>query len=52
LSKVTDSFIDFTGHTVSEGWPPAFVPEPAANIFLITFTLMIIAGTWLKLSKE
>jgi hypothetical protein len=52
LSKVTNSFIDFTGHTVSEGWPPAFMPEPAANIFLITFALMIIAGTWLKLSKE
>ena len=52
LSTVTDSFIEFTGYTVSEGWPPAFMPEPAANIFLITFALMIIAGTWLKLSKE
>jgi len=52
LSTVTDSFIEFTGYTVSEGWPPAFVPEAAANIFLITFALMIIAGTWLKLSKD
>jgi hypothetical protein len=28
------------------------MPEPAANIFLITFALMIVAGTWVNLSKD
>ena len=52
LSTVTNSFIEFTGYSVKDGWPPAFMPETAANIFLITFALMIIAGTWMKLSKD
>lgn len=52
LSTVTNSFIEFTGYSVADGWPPAFMPETAANIFLITFALMIIAGTWMKLSKD
>jgi hypothetical protein len=52
LSTVTNSFIEFTGHSVSDGWPPSFMPEPAANIFLITFALMIVAGTWVNLSKD
>ncbi len=52
LSTVTNSFIEFTGYSVTDGWPPAFMPETAANIFLITFALMIIAGTWMKLSKD
>tara|TARA_B100001248_G_scaffold225891_1_gene183647 strand:- start:609 stop:1034 length:426 start_codon:yes stop_codon:yes gene_type:complete len=52
LSTVTNSFIEFAGYSVSDGWPPSFAPEPAANIFLIAFALMIIAGTWLNLSKK
>lgn len=52
LSTVTNSFIEFTGYSVADGWPPTFMPETAANIFLITFALMIIAGTWMKLSKD
>ena len=52
LSTVTNSFIEFTGYSVADGWPPAFMPETAANIFFITFALMIIAGTWMKLSKD
>lgn len=52
LSTVTNSFIEFTGHTVADGWPPSFGPEAAANVFLITFALMIIAGTWINLTKD
>tara|TARA_B100001175_G_scaffold317798_1_gene336541 strand:- start:940 stop:1365 length:426 start_codon:yes stop_codon:yes gene_type:complete len=52
LTTVTNSFIEFTGYSISDGWPPTFMPETAANIFLITFALMIIAGTWVNLSKE
>ena len=52
LSTVSNSFIEFTGHSVLDGWPPSFMPEPAANIFLITFALMIVVGTWVNLSKD
>jgi hypothetical protein len=52
LSEVTKSYIDFTGYTVAEGWPPAFMPEPAALVFLITFTVMVIAGVWVNLTKD
>ena len=50
--KNDGKFIEFAGYSVSDGWPPSFAPEPAANIFLIAFALMIIAGTWLNLSKK
>ena len=52
LSEVTKSYIDFTGYTVAEGWPPAFMPEPAALIFIITFAVMVIAGVWVNLTKD
>lgn len=52
LSTVTNSFLEFTGYTVADGWPPSFMPEAAANVFLITFAIMIVAGTWLNLSKD
>tara|TARA_X000001036_G_scaffold136258_1_gene129044 strand:+ start:1770 stop:2192 length:423 start_codon:yes stop_codon:yes gene_type:complete len=51
LSSTAQQYLDFTGHTVSDGLPP-FTPEPAAMIFLVTFAIMIIAGTWMNLSKE
>ena len=52
LSTVTNSFLEFTGYTVADGRPPSFMPEAAANVFLITFAIMIVAGTWLNLSKD
>ncbi len=52
LSTVTESFIEFMGYSVTDGWPPAFAPEPAASLFLLTFAIMIIAGTWTNLSKD
>ena len=52
LSTVTDSIIEFTGYSISDGWPPSFLPETAANIFLITYALMIVAGTWINLSND
>ena len=52
LSTVSDSFMEFIGYSASDGWPPSFSPEPAALVFVVTFALMIIAGTWINLSKE
>ena len=52
LSEVTKSYIDFTGYTVAEGWPPTFMPEPAGLVFIITFAIMVIAGVWVNLSKN
>ena len=52
LSEVTKSYIDFTGYSVADGWPPAFMPEPAALVFIITFAVMIVAGVWVNLSKD
>jgi|TARA_B100001094_G_scaffold157297_1_gene152286 hypothetical protein len=52
LSTVTDSFIEFIGYSTSDGWPPSFSPEPAALIFIVTFCVMIIAGTWMNLSNN
>tara|TARA_Y100000768_G_C23885705_1_gene637495 strand:- start:534 stop:959 length:426 start_codon:yes stop_codon:yes gene_type:complete len=52
LSTVSDSFMDFIGYSASDGWPPSFSPEPAALIFVVTFAIMIIAGTWVNLSKD
>tara|TARA_Y100000996_G_scaffold106760_1_gene78465 strand:+ start:672 stop:1097 length:426 start_codon:yes stop_codon:yes gene_type:complete len=52
LSTVSDSFIEFIGYSASDGWPPSFSPEPAALIFVVTFAIMIIAGTWVNLSKD
>ena len=52
LSTVTDSFIEFIGYSISDGWPPSFSPEPAALIFIVTFCVMIIAGTWMNLSNN
>jgi|TARA_Y100000996_G_C22250569_1_gene531673 hypothetical protein len=51
LSSTAQGYIDFTGHTFSDGLPQ-FAPEPAAIIFLATFAIMIIAGTWVNLSKD
>ena len=51
ISSTAQGYIDFTGHTVSDGLPQ-FTPEPAAIIFLATFAIMIIAGTWVNLSKD
>jgi hypothetical protein len=28
------------------------MPEPAALVFLITFTVMVIAGVWVNLTKD
>ncbi|MAS30310.1 MAG: hypothetical protein CMC44_06905 [Flavobacteriaceae bacterium] len=52
LSTVSDSFMEFIGYSASDGWPPSFSPEPAALIFVVTFAIMIIAGTWVNLSKD
>ena len=52
LSTVSDSFMEFIGYSASDGWPPSFSPEPAALIFVVTFAIMIIAGTWINLSKD
>ena len=52
LSTVSDSFIEFIGYSASDGWPPSFSPEPAALIFVVTFAIIIIAGTWVNLSKD
>ena len=52
LSIVSDSFMEFIGYSASDGWPPSFSPEPAALIFVVTFAIMIIAGTWVNLSKD
>ena len=52
LSIVSDSFMEFIGYSASDGWPPSFSPEPAALIFVVTFAIIIIAGTWLNLSKD
>ena len=52
LSEVTKSYIDFTGYSVAEGWPPPFMPEPAALVFIITFAVMVVAGVWVNLSKN
>jgi len=52
LSTVSDSFMEFIGYSASDGWPPSFSPEPAALVFVVTFAIMIIAGTWINLSKD
>tara|TARA_X000001036_G_scaffold431070_1_gene464754 strand:- start:1037 stop:1462 length:426 start_codon:yes stop_codon:yes gene_type:complete len=52
LSTVSNSFMEFIGYSASDGWPPSFSPEPAALIFVVTFAIMIIAGTWINLSKD
>ena len=52
LSTVSDSFIEFIGYSASDGWPPSFSPEPAALIFVVTFAIIIIAGTWVNISKD
>ena len=52
LTTITDSIIEFTGYSIADGWPPSFLPETAANIFLITYASMIVAGTWINLSKD
>jgi len=52
LSTVSDSFMEFIGYSATDGWPPSFSPEPAALIFVVTFAIMIIAGTWVNLSKD
>ena len=52
LSEVTKSYIDFAGYSVAEGWPPPFMPEPAALVFIITFAVMVVAGVWVNLSKN
>ena len=52
LSIVSDSFMEFIGYSASDGWPPSFSPEPAALIFVVTFAIIIIAGTWVNLSKD
>tara|TARA_B100000575_G_scaffold264728_1_gene240729 strand:+ start:93 stop:518 length:426 start_codon:yes stop_codon:yes gene_type:complete len=52
ISEVTKSYIDFTGFTVANGWPPTFIPEPAALVFIITFAVMVVAGVWVNLSKD
>ena len=52
LSKVTESFIEFIGYSISDGWPPSFSPEPAALVFVVTFGVMVIAGTWMNLSSK
>ena len=52
LSIVSDSFMEFIGYSASDGWPPSFSPEPAALIFVVTFAIMIIDGTWVNLSKD
>ena len=52
LSTVSDSFMEFIGYSASDGWPPSFSPEPAALIFVVTFAIIIIAGTWVNLSKD
>ena len=44
--------MEFIGYSASDGWPPSFSPEPAALIFVVTFAIMIIAGTWINLSKD
>ena len=52
ISEVTKSYIDFTGFTVENGWPPTFIPEPAALVFIITFAVMVVAGVWVNLSND
>jgi hypothetical protein len=52
LSTVTESFIEFTGYSISDGWPPSFSPEPTALIFVVTFAVMVVAGTWMNLSNN
>ena len=52
LSIVSDSFMEFIGYSASDGWPPSFSPEPAALIFVVTFAIIIIAGTLVNLSKD
>ncbi|MBL30117.1 MAG: hypothetical protein CMC81_02570 [Flavobacteriaceae bacterium] len=51
LSSISEQYIDITGHTVADGLP-SFMPEPAAIVFLVTFAIMVIAGTWINLSKD
>ena len=51
LSSISEQYIDITGHTVADGLP-SFMPEPAAIVFLVTFAIMVIAGTWTNLSKD
>ena len=52
LSTVTESFIEFIGYSISDGLPPSFSPEPAALVFVVTFGVMVIAGTWMNLSSK
>tara|TARA_B100000989_G_C19481750_1_gene445476 strand:- start:601 stop:1026 length:426 start_codon:yes stop_codon:yes gene_type:complete len=52
LTALSQNWINYMGYTVDDGLPIPFGPEPLAYVFLITLTVMIIAGIWANLTKN
>lgn len=52
LSAMAKKSVEITGYNFEDGPPVLSIPEPAAIIFILTFIVMVLAGTWMNLSKE